>query len=158
MMHWRAEPVPSPTPARSRRPMPSARPQRSEQPVLVRFLTMAVAALLTANGVIIAEQASGRDLITLSRDGVDNAREAVARLLDPNKESTDKVAGQVLEQTTTTTAPGETTTTTGAPAVTPPPGPALRFQRSAGAKPRSHSWTRPRPAMPSRAATVNGWL
>ena len=113
--------MPSPTPARSRRPMPSARPQRSEQPVLVRFLTMAVAALLTANGVIIAEQASGRDLITLSRDGVDNAREAVARLLDPNKESTDKVAGQVLEQTTTTTAPGETTTTTGAAAVTPPP-------------------------------------
>ena len=121
MMHWRAEPVPSPTPARSRRPMPSARSQRSEQPVLVRFLTMAVAALLTANGVIIAEQASGRDLITLSRDGVDNAREAVARLLDPNKESTDKVAGQVLEQTTTTTAPGETTTTTGAAAVAPPP-------------------------------------
>src|SRR5688572_18155982 len=119
MMHWRAEPVPSPTPARSRQPMPSARPRR-EQPVLVRFLTMAVAALLTANGVIIAEQASGRDLITLSRDGVDNAREAVARLLDPNKE-TNKVAGQVLEQTTTTTASGETTTTTGAPAVAPPP-------------------------------------
>ena len=115
--------MPSTTPARSRRPMPSARPRRNEQPVLVRFLVMAIAALLTANGVIIAEQASGRDLITLSRDGVDNAREAVARLLDPEKDA--KVAGEVLEreQTTPTTgAPGETTTTTGAPAaVTPPP-------------------------------------
>lgn len=119
MMHWRAEPLADPTPARSRPPMPPARPRRSEQPVLVRFLTMAVAALLTANGVIIAEQASGRDLITLSRDGVDNAREAVARLLDPNK-GTNQVAGEVLEQTTTT-APGETTTTTGAPGVAPPP-------------------------------------
>jgi hypothetical protein len=85
----------------------------------VRFLIMAIAALLTANGVIIAEQASGRDLITLSRDGVDNAREAIARLLDDPKDT--KVAGEVLEKTTTTTA-GETTTTTGAPAaVTPPP-------------------------------------
>jgi hypothetical protein len=101
--------------------MPSARPaspRRSEQNVLVRFLTMAIAALLTANGVIIAEQASGRDLITLSRDGVDNAREAIARLLDDPKDA--KVAGEILEQTTTTTAPSETTTT-GAPAVTPPP-------------------------------------
>jgi hypothetical protein len=123
MMHWRAEPVPSPTPARSRQPMPSARPEsprRGERPVLVRFLTLAVAALLTANGVIVAEQASGRDLITLGRDGVDNAREAIARLLDPSKDT--KVAGEVLEKTTTTTAPGAATTTTGAPAgVTAPP-------------------------------------
>lgn len=119
MMHWRAEPVPSPTPARSRQPMPSARPRRSEQPVLVRFLTMAIAALLTANGVIVAEQASGRDLITLSRDGVDNAREAIARLLDDSPDT--KVAGEILEKTTTTTGPAETTTTTGAPAVAPPP-------------------------------------
>jgi hypothetical protein len=125
MMHWRAEPVPSPTPARSRQPMPSARrPERPAGPaggpgVMVRFLTLAIAALLTANGVILAEQASGRDLITLSRDGVDNAREAIARLLDDNPDT--KVAGEVLEKTTTTTAPAETTTTTGAPAVVTPP-------------------------------------
>ncbi len=119
MMHWRAEPVPSPTPARSRRPMPSTRPRRSEQPIVVRFLTMAIAALLTANGVIVAEQASGRDLITLSRDGLDNAREAIARLLDDSPDA--KVAGEVLEKTTTTTAPAEATTTTGAPAAAPPP-------------------------------------
>jgi hypothetical protein len=102
--------------------MPSARPAsppRGDRPVLVRFLTLAVAALLTANGVIVAEQASGRDLITLGRDGVDNAREAIARLLDDSKDT--KVAGKVLENTTTT-APGEaTTTTTGAPAAVTPP-------------------------------------
>ena len=86
--------------------------------VLVRFLTLAIAALLTANGVILAEQASGRDLITLGRDGVDNAREAIARLLDDNPDT--KVAGEILEKTTTT-GPAETTTTTGAPAVVPPP-------------------------------------
>jgi hypothetical protein len=123
MMHWRAEPVPSPTPARSRPPMPSARPAsppRGDRPVLVRFLTLAIAALLTANGVIVAEQASGRDLITLGRDGVDNARQAIADLLDDGKDA--KVAGEVLEKTTPTTGPAETTTTTGAPAaVTPPP-------------------------------------
>jgi hypothetical protein len=85
----------------------------------VRFLTLAIAALLTANGVIVAEQASGRDLITLGRDGVDNAREAIARLLDDSRDT--KVAGEVLEKTTTTTAPAETTTTTGAPAVVAPP-------------------------------------
>jgi len=88
---------------------------------MVRFLTLAIAALLTANGVIVAEQASGRDLITLGRDGVDNARQAVADLLDPKKDDA-KVAGKVLENTTTTTGAAETTTTTGAPAaVTPPP-------------------------------------
>ena len=79
--------MPSPTPAAlpaadafgapSRAPEPGQRPR-----VMVRFLTLAIAALLTANGVILAEQASGRDLITLGRDGVDNAREAIADLLD----------------------------------------------------------------------------
>ena len=72
---------------------------------MVRFLTLAIAALLTANGVILAEQASGRDLITLGRDGVDNAREAIAKLLDDNADT--KVAGEVLEKTTTTTARGD---------------------------------------------------
>ena len=122
MMHWRAEPVPSSTPARSRRSTPSARRAASPPsaaPILVRFLTLAIAALLTANLVVVAEQASGRDLITLGRDGVDNAREAIARLLDDSPDT--KVAGEILEQTTTTTAPAETTTTTGAPAAVPPP-------------------------------------
>jgi hypothetical protein len=83
---------------------------------MVRFLGLAVAALLTANGVIVAEQASGRDLITLGGDGLSNAREAIARLLEDNKAP--QVAGAVLEQssTTTTTAAPETTTSTAAPA------------------------------------------
>ncbi|MEW6473735.1 MAG: hypothetical protein AB1679_15900 [Actinomycetota bacterium] len=85
----------------------------------MRFLTLAIAALLTANAVVVAEQASGRDLITLGRDGIDNAREAIANLLDDSPET--KVAGEVLDQTTTTTAPAETTTTTGAPAGLPAP-------------------------------------
>jgi hypothetical protein len=86
---------------------------------MVRFLTLAIAALLTANVVVVAEQASGRDLITLGQDGIDNARQAIADLLGDSPEA--KVAGKVLEQTTTTTAPAETTTTTAAPAVIPPP-------------------------------------
>jgi hypothetical protein len=101
--------------------MPPARPAKgSTSNPLVRFLTLAIAALLTANGVIVAEQASGRDLITLSRDGVDNARQAIADLLGDDQDA--KVAGAVLEQTTTTTLPAESTTTTGpqAPAVVPP--------------------------------------
>src|SRR5688500_13024 len=123
MMHWRAEPLADPTPARSRRPMPPTRPAdpQSSRPFLVRFLTLAIAALLTANGVVVAEQASGRDLITLGRDGVDNAREAIARLLDDQPKDT-KVAGVTSErETTTTTAAAETTTTTAAPAVVPAP-------------------------------------
>jgi hypothetical protein len=87
---------------------------------MVRLLGLAIAALLTANGVVVAEQASGRDLITLGHDGVDNARQAIADLLGDDSKDT-KVAGAVLEQTTTTTAPAETTTTTAAPAVTPAP-------------------------------------
>ena len=122
MMHWRAEPVAEPMPARSRRPMPPARPAgpQSSRSVLVRVLTLAIAALLTANGVVVAEQASGRDLITLGRDGVDNAREAIARLLDDQPKDT-KVAGITSERdTTTTTAAAETTTTTAAPAAVVP--------------------------------------
>ena len=103
MMHWRAEPVPSPTPARSRGPM---RPEATGRPLMVRALGLAVAALLTANFVIVAEQASGRDLITLGHDGLSNAREAIAKLLEDNKDKGQEpqVAGAVLEQSTTTTA------------------------------------------------------
>jgi hypothetical protein len=82
---------------------------------MVRFLGLAVAALLTANGVVVTEQATGRDLITLGHDGLSNAREAIAKLLDDNKDTgqDSKVAGAVLENssTTTTTAPEATTTT-----------------------------------------------
>src|SRR2546423_2207786 len=111
MMHWRAEPVPSPTPARSRGPM---RPEATGRPLMVRALGLAIAALLTANFVIVAEQASGRDLITLGHDGLSNAREAIAKLLEDNKDKGQEpqVAGAVLEQSTTTTAPEATTTTT----------------------------------------------
>jgi hypothetical protein len=120
MMHWRAEPLAESTPARGRS-MPPARPAGppSTRPFLVRFLTLAIAALLTANGVVVAEQASGRDLITLGRDGIDNAREAIAKLLDDSPDT--NVAGEVLEQTTTTTGPADTTTPTAAPATAPAP-------------------------------------
>lgn len=124
MMHWRAEPQAESMPARSRRPMPPARPASpdSGRPVMVRFLTLAIAALMTANFVVVAEQASGRDLITLGQDGIDNAREAIARLLDDQPKDT-SVAGIAVEKSTTTTSVAEeTTTTTAAPAaVTPPP-------------------------------------
>jgi hypothetical protein len=86
---------------------------------MVRFLGLAVAALLTANGVIIAEQASGRDLVTLGQDGLTNARLAIADLLAGDERAI--VAGEVIEKlSTTTTAPAETTTTTAAAAVAPP--------------------------------------
>jgi hypothetical protein len=87
---------------------------------MVRFLGLAVAALLTANGVILAEQASGRDLMTLGRDGISNARQAIADLLEDDQQAI--VAGEVIEKlSTTTTAPAETTTTTAAPAAVVPP-------------------------------------
>jgi hypothetical protein len=89
----------------------------------VRVLGLAIAALLTANGVVVAEQATNRDLISLGHDGVSNAREAIARLLEDNKDKgqdPQQVLGAVLEQsTTTTTAPAETTTTA-APAAPAP--------------------------------------
>jgi hypothetical protein len=89
--------------------------------MMIRFLGLAVAALLTANGVIVAEQASHRDLMTLGRDGLTNARQAIADLLSDDQQAI--VAGEVIEKlSTTTTAPAETTTTTAAPApaVAPP--------------------------------------
>jgi hypothetical protein len=117
MMHWRAEPVAVPTPARPKRPKTSE--PLSGRPLMVRFLGLAVAALMTANGVIIAEQASGRDLMTLGRDGLSNAREAIANLLEDDQRAV--VAGEVIENlSTTTTAPAEATTTTAAPAAVIP--------------------------------------
>jgi hypothetical protein len=82
----------------------------------VRALGLAVAALLTANGVIVTEQASGRDLITLGRDGLSNAREAVAKLLEDKKGTA--AAGSVLPSTSTSTTASQapTTTATAAPA------------------------------------------
>jgi hypothetical protein len=122
MMHWRAEPVPPPARSRRAPTPPPARSASTGQSFVIRCLGLAIAALLTANGVIVTEQVSGRDLITLSGDGLSNAREAIANLLDGNKGKSAKVAGAVAEQssTTSTTAPGATTTTA-APAV-PAPG------------------------------------
>jgi hypothetical protein len=131
MMHWRAEP--SPTPARSRRTRPAAppappaapaRPEATRQSFVIRGLAMAVAALLTANGVIVTEQATGRDLVTLTSDGMSNARQAIADLLGDKKDKGPTVAGAVLDKpttTTTTAAPAGdgSTTTTAAPAAVP---------------------------------------
>ena len=126
MMHWRAEPLADPTPTRSRRAAPGARPARAEatgRPLVIRTLGLAIAALLTANGVVVAEQATGRDLITLSGDGLSNAREAIARLLTDDKSKSPQVAGAQIEQSTTTTtaAPDTTTTAAPVPVVTAPP-------------------------------------
>ena len=136
MMHWRAEPVP--TPARPRRqPTPAPAGPEARQSLLIRCLGLAVAALLTANGVIVAEQVSGRDLITLSGDGLSNAREAIANLLDSNKGQGTKVAGAVVEQSsTTTTAPTTTTTGAAAPVVPAPvvPSPQATTSSSGPAK------------------------
>ncbi|HTK28544.1 MAG TPA: hypothetical protein VL309_03280, partial [Vicinamibacterales bacterium] len=102
---------------------PAARSAPGGQSFVIRCLAMAVAALLTANGVIVAEQVTGRDLITLSTDGMSNAREAIARLLGDNKDKSPVVAGVVVEKptTTTTAAPaGEDSTTTSAPAAAVP--------------------------------------
>ena len=138
MMHWRAEPVAAPTKARSRRSAPAARPARPTparssapsssstggRPLLVRALGLAIAALLTANGVVVAEQASHRDLVTLGGDGLSNARDAIAKLLGDDKNQNTHVAGAVAERpstTSTTAGPTSTTTAPAAPAVTAPP-------------------------------------
>jgi hypothetical protein len=147
MMHWRAEPVAAPTPARprSRRTSPIPRPGRPSpspssssttgRPLLVRALGLAVAALLTANGVVVAEQASHRDLITLGGDGLSNARDAIAKLLGEDKSKSPTVLGATLDQSsTTTTGPPETTTSGAAPAVT---GPAVTAPPAAAAPPSS---------------------
>jgi len=144
MMHWRAEPVPSP--ARSKRPKPAppaapapTSPAAGRQAFVIRCLALAVAALLTANGVIVTEQVTGRDLITLSSDGLSNAREAIAELLGDKKDKGPVVAGVVVEKSTTTTtaapAAGDSTTTTAAPApAAPAPAPAATTSSSAPAK------------------------
>ena len=74
MIHWRASPcrvrrLPAPGSRCLRRASgapggPCQRPRCHGG-----LLTLAIATVLTANAVILAEQASGRDLITLSRDG-----------------------------------------------------------------------------------------
>jgi hypothetical protein len=129
---------------------------------MIRCLAMAVAALLTANGVIVTEQVTGRDLITLSSDGLSNAKEAIAELLGDKKDKSPVVAGAVLQQsstTTTTAAAGEnpTTSSTATPAVTAPPvGSTPGSTTATTAAPKTTTTTaRPAPAGASAAAATD---
>ena len=93
---------------------------------MVRALGLAIAALLTANGVVVTEQATHRDLISLGGDGLSNAREAIAKLLNGEKDKSPQVLGAHVDgsSTTATTAAPDTTTTAAAapvPVVTAPP-------------------------------------
>jgi hypothetical protein len=82
---------------------------------LVRALGIAVAALITANGVVITEQLTHRNLINLATDGFDNARDSLAKMLQPDKAAQ---AGAVEGSSTTTAPPSPTTAPpTTAPAV-----------------------------------------
>jgi len=91
------------------------------RPRIVRVIAVSVASLLMANGVILAEHYSQRDLASLLADGVRDARSALADALDP--EAADQVQAAVEKTTTTTAAPAESTTTT-APATTDTTAPA----------------------------------
>jgi hypothetical protein len=100
MMTWRAEPIQVTPPP----------PKADRRAGIVRALALAVIALVTANGVIVTEQATGRDLIDLAFGGFGGVRSAIGRALEPDPDKT-SVAGKVEEQTSTTSAPRETTTT-----------------------------------------------
>ncbi|HLF40553.1 MAG TPA: hypothetical protein VI854_03655 [Acidimicrobiia bacterium] len=105
----------------------------------MRVLGITVAALLTANSVVVAEQVTGRDLLDILGDGVDDARSALARTLDPD--GRDEVFAGTVDPTTSSTAPAEvagaveTTSTT-----------------AAGAAPESTTSSAPPPAAPGTTA------
>jgi hypothetical protein len=86
------------------------------RPRIVRVIAVSVASLLMANGVILAEHYSHTDLAGLLADGVNDARSALARALDP--EEGDRVQAAVEKTTTTTAAAPATTSTTAAAATT----------------------------------------
>ena len=111
---WRVEPVQT---------TPPPPPKADRRAGMMRALALAVAALLTANGVVVAEQVTGRDLIGLAFDGFGNVRSAIGRVLEPDPEK-NTVAGAVEEQTSTTSttlAPETTTTLAAVPVTTPAP-------------------------------------
>lgn len=95
---------------------------------IVRVLAVAVASLLMANGVILAEHYAQRDLLSLVSDGVRDARGTLSRMLDPNDDQ--QVQAGVEDTTTSTAASGSaqgdpasqdptgTTATTGGSAAT----------------------------------------
>ena len=158
MMHWRAEPTAEKTPTRSARraprpAVPSGPAPAAGRSLAIRALGLAIAALLTANGVVVAEQVSNRDLISLSRDGVTNAKDAIARLLGGDKNGNAKVAGAVLEQTTTsTTGAPDTTSTTAAPVAAPPSTAGAPDTTTTG--PKAPASTSPTTARKAPAATT----
>src|SRR2546422_10755183 len=122
MMPWRAEPIPLTV------------PKAGYRSGLVRALGIAVAALMAANGVVITEQLTHRDLINLATDGFDNARDRLAKILEPDGTAKQAGAVDVAESTTTTAAPS----TTAAPPTTAPavvPGVTVTSQTTATTTP-----------------------
>lgn len=107
MTSWRAEPIVDLTPRASRRPG------------AVRALAVAVAALLMANGVVVTETVTGRDLQDLVSNGIEGARSALARALEP--ERGESFSGAIDEPSTSTSS---STPSTAAPAATPDTTPA----------------------------------
>ncbi|HEY3238619.1 MAG TPA: hypothetical protein VGL92_03560, partial [Acidimicrobiia bacterium] len=103
MTTWRIDPMEEPARREPRRPR------------IVRVLAVTVASLLMANGVILAEHFSHTDLASLMGDGINDARSALARALDPQEG--EQVQAGVAKTTTTTGAPATSSTTT-APAAT----------------------------------------
>lgn len=71
---------------------------------VVRVLAVAVASLLMANGVILAEHYAQRDLLSLMSDGMRDVRGALSRMLDPNDDH--QVQAGVEDTTTSTTGAG----------------------------------------------------
>ena len=92
MTSWRDETLLSPI---------AAPPKASRRSGFMRALGLAVAALMTANAVVVAEQLTGRDLVSLVTDGFDNARDAIGRTVESDR-SQRTAAGEVNDSTSTT--------------------------------------------------------
>lgn len=143
MITWQQRPTPEPAPV-----PPTRRERPPRRAGMVRALGVAIAALMTANGVVLAEQATNRDLFSLVTDGVGDVREALARAVDPD-DGTSVLSGTVEDPggSSTTTAP-PTTTTTAAPAAAADPATS---STTAPPAPSTTATTR-KPGKPAAAA------
>ena len=135
-------------------PTPEPAPVRSLNRTMLRVLSVAVGALLTANGVILAENTTGTDFEDFFRDGIEDARGALARLLDPDTEGTEAAAGDTT--TSTTAAPSSTPSTEGGDtsSTTAPPSSEAGQPSDPGSGAPSTSGTGKKPATPSKGTTA----
>ncbi len=135
MTSWRIDPIDEPALRTPRRPR------------IMRVLAVAVASLLTANGVILTEHYAHTDLAGLLADGLRDARTYLANAIDP--EPADQVLAGV-ENTTTTSGPDTATTAT---TTTPTTAPAATTETTApGAVPGGPQPTAPPATTPPAAA------